>query len=119
MIRDAIYRALLTRWPPRCQDTVLALLRAAVRAATLPPFAERWLQGAVDLAELRLRNIMVPRVDVVAVPADCTVQEAAARMAISGHRRLPVYRDNLDYPVGVLHALDVARMLAQPATDAW
>src|SRR5207244_1115536 len=71
------------------------------------------VQAALHLPGLRLRAVMVPRVDVVAIPAECSAVDAAQRMAESGRKRLPVYRGTIDHPVGILHALDLAGALAR------
>jgi CBS domain containing-hemolysin-like protein len=60
------------------------------------------------------RDVMVPRTDVVAVDLDTPVPEIIRVLAEEGHSRMPVYRDNLDHIVGVLHARDLVPLLAHP-----
>ncbi len=61
---------------------------------------------------LRLRGItaddvMVPRADIVAIPADVTLDQALDRVRTEGHSRLPVYREQLDEIVGMVHIKDL------------
>jgi CBS domain containing-hemolysin-like protein len=65
------------------------------------------IEGIFDLVETSVREIMVPLVDVVAVPEEATVAEAVLKIRESGHSRLPVYRERIDHVVGVVSALDI------------
>jgi len=70
--------------------------------------AEReMIEGIFDLVETSVREVMVPLVDIVAVPEDAGIEEATARIRESGHSRLPVYRERIDNIVGVVAALDI------------
>jgi CBS domain containing-hemolysin-like protein len=57
------------------------MVHAAIRRGVVQRDLGEYLQAALELPELRLRNAMVPRVDVVAVPDDCSAADAARRMA--------------------------------------
>ena len=56
---------------------------------------------------------MKPRADIVAVDRACTFNELVARFVEAEHSRMPVYRENLDDPVGVVHVKDVFKLLAR------
>ena len=107
------YRALAAFSPPRDRGVLGSLVRSATRAGALPADLARLLQSALELPDLRVRDAMVPRVDVVAVPESCELAESARQMAQHGRRRLPVFHDTIDDVIGVLHAVDVADALAR------
>ncbi len=65
------------------------------------------IEGIFDLGETTVREVMVPLVDVVAVPEEATVAEAVARIRDTGHSRLPVYRERIDHVIGIVTALDI------------
>jgi CBS domain containing-hemolysin-like protein len=65
------------------------------------------IEGIFDLVETSAREVMVPLVDVVAVPEDASVDEAVRKVQESGHSRLPVYRERIDNVIGVVAALDI------------
>jgi CBS domain containing-hemolysin-like protein len=65
------------------------------------------IEGIFDLTETSVREVMVPLVDVVAVPEDASVDEAVQTLQESGHSRVPVYRERIDNVVGVVAALDI------------
>src|SRR4029077_2986930 len=56
-----------------------------------------------------VRDVMVPRVDIVAVPRQATVRDASNLALEVGHSRLPVYERDIDRIVGVVYAKDLLR----------
>ncbi len=62
-----------------------------------------------ELGETTVREVMVPLVDVVALPEEATVEEAVAVVRERGYSRLPVYRERVDHVVGIVTALDILR----------
>ncbi len=67
------------------------------------------VEGALDLEETIVREIMVPRIDLVAVKAEATVAEAIKIAIESGHSRFPAYEESLDNIVGVIHVKELLR----------
>jgi CBS domain containing-hemolysin-like protein len=63
--------------------------------------------------DLRVEDVMKPRADIVAVPKDCTFAELTARFVEAEHSRMPVYKETLDEPVGVVHVKDVFKLMAR------
>ncbi len=70
----------------------------------------------VDSAEafksLRVADVMTPRADIVAVEVSIPFSELLAEFVESEHSRMPVYRETLDDPVGVVHVKDVFKLIA-------
>lgn len=56
------------------------------------------------------REIMVPRIDLFAVDADTSFQEALQAVILSGHSRLPIYEGNIDHVIGLLYAKDLLKL---------
>ncbi len=68
---------------------------------------------------LRLRgttvdDVMIPRADIVAMPADVTLDQALEQIRREGHSRLPVFREQLDEIVGMIHIKDVFSYVGRP-----
>jgi len=86
-------------------------LRMLVAASTkngILQESERVLVGnALDFAETLVRQVMVPRTEIVAVPEDTSVAGVVQLLRQNPFTRLPVYRDDLDHVVGVVHVKDV------------
>jgi putative hemolysin len=65
------------------------------------------ISGAFEVAERSVREILVPRPQVVALPQDTTITDAIEVLVESGHSRAPVYRGDLDDVLGVVHLRDL------------
>ncbi|GAB6125428.1 hemolysin family protein [Humidesulfovibrio idahonensis] len=74
----------------------------------------RILQNVIELEERRVSEIMIPRPDIFCAEQDSTLAEVAALIIEHGHSRIPIYRDNRDHMVGVVHAKDVLGPLLLP-----
>jgi CBS domain containing-hemolysin-like protein len=63
--------------------------------------------------DLRVDDVMKPRADIVAIDRSCSFAELTARFVEAEHSRMPVYKETLDDPVGVVHVKDVFKLLAR------
>ena len=79
------------------------------------------LRGAFELGDTEVREIMVPRVDMIGVALDTPWSEVVDRLRSSQHARFPVYRDTLDDVQGILYAKDVlpAVIRDEPPPEGW
>lgn len=66
---------------------------------------------------LRVDDVMVPRADIQAVDENATIRELLTNFDTVGHSRLPVYRETLDDPVGMVHVKDLLSWLVGQAED--
>jgi len=67
------------------------------------------IAGIIELGETRVREVMVPRIDIVAIPTDATLDDALDAVIGAGHSRIPVYKESIDDIVGLLYAKDLLR----------
>ncbi len=67
----------------------------------------RLLQGVFEFSEKTAREVMTPRTEMVALPADLSLEEAADQVAVAGRSRYPVYGESLDDILGIVHAKDI------------
>jgi putative hemolysin len=74
----------------------------------------RMLHGIFDLSQSRVRDVMVPRTEVVGISVDAAFQDVVKLTAQARHSRFPVYDGNLDNVVGVIHSKDVLSYLDKP-----
>jgi putative hemolysin len=83
----------------------------------LEPRERAMIHAILHLEETLVREIMVPRVDMVAVDIESTLEQAIELVSESGHSRVPAYRDTLDNMVGVLYGRDLLK-LASPDSSS-
>ncbi len=75
------------------------------------------IRSAIEFNDVEVRDIITPRVDVSAVPADATVEEIASVFYETGYSRLPVYNNTIDDIVGILHEKDFYYMRHKGVRD--
>ncbi len=92
------------------------LLQKGRASGVLGPRDEALLRKAYDFTESVVRDVMIPRIDVVAVEVSTDISEVADLMSESGHTRLPVYEDNVDELLGFVHSRDVFDVLRKGQT---
>ena len=65
------------------------------------------LKNLLGFRDVRLDDVMVPRADIEAVDVTLPAKDLLGRFAACGHSRMPVFRDMLDQPMGMVHVKDV------------
>jgi magnesium and cobalt transporter len=72
------------------------------------------IANVLHLRETTADDVMVPRPDIVAMRVDVTLEEALQQIRAEGHSRLPVYREQLDDIVGMVHIKDIFAYVGRP-----
>jgi CBS domain containing-hemolysin-like protein len=71
------------------------------------------MRNLLEFVDLRVEDVMVPRAEIVAIDEDASVHDLLRRFMEANHSRLPVYRETLDDPVGMVHIKDFLRWLTE------
>ena len=71
----------------------------------------RMIRGILRMDTVKVREIMVPRVDINAAAASSTIGEVADLMSVGGHSKVPIYNEAIDSIAGVVYARDVLTAL--------
>lgn len=93
--------------PPGSDDTTEALeylIEKSSEAGSLDADKRALLESVIDFTTVRVREIMVPRPKIVALPLDASQGEAVRVILDSGYSRIPVYDESIDQVVGILYA---------------
>jgi putative hemolysin len=85
-------------------DELATLMDVSARRGVLDDDAGSMLQGIIELTDLSVGDIMVPRVDMVACDVDDPPETLAETFRRTGLRKIPVYERDIDNIVGVVHA---------------
>mgnify|MGYP000423877512 CR=1 FL=1 len=73
------------------------------------------IKSAIEFADITAHEIMIPRVDVLAVDVDDSVEEFLASEGIDHYTRIPVYEENIDHIVGIVNVKQVLQLALDPA----
>ncbi len=87
-----------------------ALVEAAEEEGILKPDEADLIEQVVEFSDKRVRELMTPRPDIVAIPADATVEQLRRLIVETKYSRIPVYEGTVDEIVGVVYARDVLRV---------
>ncbi|WP_083441827.1 hemolysin family protein [Nitriliruptor alkaliphilus] len=88
-------------------EELLFVVTESGESGTIEPHDARVLTAALRLAEIDAESAMTARVDLVTVPDDATVEQLLAVAAETGHTRLPVFHEDVDHVVGIVHVKDL------------
>ncbi|HEX5378091.1 MAG TPA: hemolysin family protein [Phenylobacterium sp.] len=102
-------RATLRRWlgePGHQPQTAAEALAESIGG--------RLVDQAQAFQTLRVEDVMTPRADIVAVDLSTPFADLVERFVEAEHSRMPIYRETLDDPVGVIHVKDVFKLMAGP-----
>ena len=105
-------RNLLGLSPASLRDDIEDALEQPQNADDFSPQERVILRNVLELHEHRVRDIMIPRADIVAVGITATLDEVLTMFRTAGHSRLPVHGDTLDDPRGMIHIRDFVDYLA-------
>lgn len=95
------------------EEELKMLVTASQEAGVLEEDEEQMLHRVFAFADLTAGQLMVPRTEMVAVPADASIDVLLTALAQGGHDRFPVYRGDLDDVLGILHLADLVPVLAK------
>lgn len=99
---------------PQDIEQILDVLREAQERQLFDHHAMNMIEGAFEVAEMRVREIMIPRSQMTVVEKDASFEEILALVTGSGHSRFPVIGEDKDELEGVLLAKDLLKYAADP-----
>ena len=87
-------------------EELLSLVEEAEESGTLKEDESELVRSALEFDDLKVEDILVPRVNVFAVDEDSTMDEVKEVFQKTGYSRLPVYKETIDNVVGLIHERD-------------
>ncbi len=95
-------------------DDLKQIISESEEGGVLEPPEREMLESVFDFGELLVRQVMVPRTGIIAIEANTKLNEIISTVTQYTFTKLPVYEDDLDQIVGILHVKDVLRVMNQP-----
>ena len=101
------------------REELLEIIRESAKRGLMDVEAQRIIESTLKVSERQVREIMIPRAQMVALRADDTVSESMAGLIDSAHSRFPVIAtDNPDEVVGILFAKDLLKLINDHCASA-
>jgi putative hemolysin len=101
-----------TRTPALSAAEIRLIVEQGSEQGVLEAEEEQMISAVMGLGDSKLHEVMVPRIDIVAIDESATFDEAVAVVLKEGHSRTPLYKGSIDHVVGVLYAKDLLRIIA-------
>lgn len=95
----------------RSPEELRILVEQAAERGILEPAEQRFIHGAMNLGQVEVREIMVPRPDMHALPSSASLEDVMKMFAVTQRSRLPVYEGTLDHVSGFVHIKDIIWVL--------
>jgi putative hemolysin len=105
----------LRQGPVHSPDELKLIVTASRQFGQIPPFQEEMIHHALELDNITVREVMVPRPDIFSLPGNLTLEEALTRVVDEQHSRIPVYdpQSGPEHIIGVLYSKDLMRWMRQ------
>jgi CBS domain containing-hemolysin-like protein len=100
------------------EDGLRLLLNLGDEERFIEAEERQMIDSIFRFSETNVEEVMAPRVDVVALEQNETIQKALDTIVEAGHSRIPIYNDTIDKIVGVLYAKDLLTLFRDGKTDA-
>jgi len=95
------------------EEEIRALVETGQAQGVLEPTEREMISSIFELGEKDVREVMVPRTDIVALEANTPSAEVLEEIQHNGHSRLPIYEGSLDQIVGMVYVKDLFQRLAR------
>ena len=109
-----LWRSIRDFFTSRDENPIEDVIQEAEKDGDLGQDVGRILQNVLSLETRQIKEIMLPRPDIVCLEENASIQEVGETIIESGHSRIPVYRDNKDQIIAVVHAKEILPVLLKP-----
>ena len=101
----------LRQGPVHSSDELKLIVTASRKFGQIPPFQEEMINRDLDLDNINVRQVMIPRPDIFSLPGDLSLDEALSRAVEEQHSRIPIYdpQSGPEHIIGVLYSKDLMR----------
>lgn len=95
------------------------LVTASTEGGVVEEEEREMLHAVFDFGDLLVRQVMIPRTEIVAIEAEASLEEVIALVSQTNYTKIPVYDDNLDQILGIVHVKDLLHVMQKPDWQQW
>ena len=99
------------------REELVEVIRDSEQNELIDQDTREMIEGVMEIAELRVRDIMIPRSQIVFIQTDQDLDNCLETIISSAHSRFPVVNDERDNIAGILHAKDLLKFLRSDAEE--
>ncbi len=106
------------RQPKHIRREIFAVLAKGQKSGVLDDASRKMIENILDFTSILVREIMIPRTDIVSINADDTPAEIIRELTDSRYTRIPVHRGSVDNIIGILNIKDLLKTWSQNMATA-
>jgi putative hemolysin len=113
LVSRAITGGRAARAPYLTEEELMTLLHVSEEQGVIEEEEREMIHGIIEIGDKLVREVMVPRTDITALPRGCGRDEVVRVFREHGHTRLPIYEGDLDHIIGLVNVKDLVLSLAE------
>ena len=117
LVSRAITGGRAARAPYLTEEELMTVLHMSEEQGVIEEEEREMIHGIIQIGDKLVREVMIPRTDVTAIPHDAGLDEILKVFREHRHTRLPVYRDDLDHIIGLVNVKDILLALTSGVED--
>jgi CBS domain containing-hemolysin-like protein len=102
----------------RLEKEIQSIIDAGEEKGLIDPQSGEMIQSILEFRETIVREVMIPRTEMIAIRSDATIEEILELTIKHGHTRMPVYVGSVDNIVGILNVKDLLKFWSKPITES-
>jgi putative hemolysin len=107
IISRALTGGRAARAPYLTEEELITALHVSEEAGVIEEQEHQMIHGIIEIGDKTVREIMIPRTDIVAIAKEAGLREIVKLFKEHRHTRLPVYEENIDHVIGLIHTKDL------------
>lgn len=115
-IREAIPKFFFWRDKKYIKSKIDTVLSGAQKSGLVDSSSREMIDNILEFTQTLVREIMIPRTEIVAVSTETAIDEIIREVIASRHTRIPVYRDTIDNIIGILNVKDILKFWSKQIT---
>ncbi|MGA3208333.1 MAG: hemolysin family protein [Syntrophales bacterium] len=101
----------------RLEEEIQSIIDAGEEKGLIDQQSGEMIQSILEFRDTVVREVMIPRTEMVAIRSDATIEEILELTIKFGHTRIPVYAENVDNIAGILNVKDLLKFWSKPITE--
>ncbi|HEV2475805.1 MAG TPA: hemolysin family protein [Candidatus Dormibacteraeota bacterium] len=105
------------RAPYLTEEELLTVLHVSEEQGVIEEQEHQMIHGIIEIGDKTVREIMIPRTDIVAVDREAGLRDIVRLFKQYRHTRMPVYEENIDHVIGLIHTKDLLLFYTQSSSQ--
>ncbi|MCM8809793.1 MAG: hemolysin family protein [Candidatus Omnitrophica bacterium] len=102
--------------PTLTEEDVKAMISAGEKEGVIEKEEKDMIHSIFELGDKMVKEIMTPRVNIVGVEENTSLEDVRKKISLSGYSRMPVYKENIDKIIGIVYIKDI---IAKQTENSW